>query len=161
MLTTATRPGTGTPDERIPLTPIGRTRLAARLERIENEILPEIREALQIRREDPTIRAEFARAVEEVERLGHALRHAVITDDLPDDPKVVEMGDLVTVRFGDGSVDSVLIVHPVEAPLDDIRVSSTSSFARALLGSSVGDRIEFDRPDGTVQGARITRAVRV
>jgi transcription elongation GreA/GreB family factor len=111
MLTTATRPTTGTPDSRIPLTPIGQTRLAARLERLEHEILPEIREALQVSREDPTIRAEFVRAVEEVERLGHALRHAVITDDLPDDPKTVELGDLVTVRFGDGSVDSVLIVQ--------------------------------------------------
>ena len=158
---TTTRTRSQAHDDRIPLTPVGRARLEARLERLESEVLPEIREALQVRREDPAIRAEFVRAVEEVERLGHALRHAVVTDDLPDDPKVVEIGDLVTVRFGDGSVDSLLIVHPVEAPLDDIRVSFTSSFAQALLGSSVGDRIEFDRPDGTVQGATITRAVRV
>jgi transcription elongation GreA/GreB family factor len=158
---TATRPIPGVSDDRIPLTPVGRARLEARLERLETDILPEIREALTIRREDPAIREEFTRAMEELERLGTALRHAVITDDLPDDPKAVEIGDLVTVRFGDGSIDTVLIVHPVEAPLDDVRVSFTSSFAQALLGASVGDRIEFDRPDGTVQGATITRAVRV
>ncbi len=158
---TATRPRLDLTEDRIPLTPIGRARLEARLERLESEVLPEIRDALQVRREDPTIREEFARAIEEIERLGSALRRAVITDQLPDDPKVVELGDLVTVRFGDGTTDSLLIVHPIEAPLDDVRVSFTSPFARALLGTTVGDRIEFERPDGTVQGATITRAVRV
>ncbi len=52
-------------------------------------------------------------------------------------------------------------MHPIEAPLDDVRISFTSPFARALLGATVGDRIEFERPDGTVQGATIARAVRV
>ncbi len=161
MPTATTMIRQGPSHDRIPLTPTGRTRLEARLERLENEVLPEIREGLRAQREDPSTREEFTRALEEVERLSLALRHAVVTDELPDDPKVVEVGDLVTVRFGDGTFDSAIIVHPVEAPLDDIRISFTSPFGAALLGASVGDHIEFPLPDGTVRGAIVTRAVRV
>jgi hypothetical protein len=35
------------------------------------------------------------------------------------------------------------IVDPVEAPLDDVRVASTSPFARASLGRRVGEEIEI------------------
>jgi transcription elongation GreA/GreB family factor len=41
---------------------------------------------------------------------------ALIVEDLPDDPAVVELGKAVTVRDGQGVVEQYLIVHPVEAP---------------------------------------------
>lgn len=47
----------------------------------------------------------------------------------------------MTVRDDQGVVERFLIVHPVEAPLDDIRISVRSPLAQALLGHRAGEEV--------------------
>ena len=44
--------------------------------------------------------------------------------NLPDDPAMVELGETVTVQLDGGAPEQFLIVHPVEAPLNDTRISA-------------------------------------
>jgi transcription elongation GreA/GreB family factor len=61
---------------------------------------------------------------------------------------VVDLGTAVTVRDGQGVMERFLIVHPVEAPLDDVRISVRSPLAQALLGHRVGEEVEVAAPSG-------------
>jgi transcription elongation factor GreA len=58
------------------------------------------------------------------------------------------LGDTVNVYFPDGESDRYIIVDPLEAPLDDRRISSDSPLGRALLGRHVGEVVEVHAPDG-------------
>jgi transcription elongation factor GreA len=147
-------------EDGVPLTEAGHQRLTQRLDHLETTVLPELAELLRAAGGDAEASAAFARAVEEIERLSFAIRSSVITTQMPDDPELVEVGDLVTFRCADGTVDSVLIVHPVEAPLDDVRVSYDAPIADAMLGHRVGETIVYTAPTGPV-AATITRAVRL
>lgn len=55
------------------------------------------------------------RTIAELRRLRWLVDHALIVEDLPDNPAVVELGQAVTVRDGQGVVEQYLIVHPIEA----------------------------------------------
>lgn len=147
-------------DGRVPLTQAGRERLAERLEHLESTVLPELTELLRSAGSGAEASAAFARGIEDIERLSFAVRGAVLTTDLPDDPDMVEVGDLVTFSLPDGSIDSVLIVHPVEAPLDDVRVSYEAPLPAALLGKRVGETVHYTTPTGP-KTATIRRSIRV
>ena len=41
-----------------------------------------------------------------------------------------------------------LVVDPIEAPLDDVRISVESPLAQALIGRRVGEQVEVDAPAG-------------
>lgn len=71
-----------------------------------------------------------------------------MAEDLAGEPAVVELGTAVTVRDGQGVMERFLIVHPVEAPLDDMRISVRSPLAQALLGHRVGEEVEVASPSG-------------
>jgi transcription elongation GreA/GreB family factor len=73
--------------------------------------------ALDDREGDGRVDAADERTIAELRRLRWLVDRAVIVEDLPDDPAVVELGKAVTVRDGQGVVEQYLIVHPVEAPL--------------------------------------------
>ncbi len=88
------------------------------------------------------------RLVVEVDDLTRALAHAVVVVDVDEDPSIVELGDEVDVEFDDGSTDTFVIVHPLEAPMDDASISVDSPLARALLGARPGDRVEVVAPAG-------------
>jgi transcription elongation factor GreA len=60
----------------------------------------------------------------------------------------VELGKAVTVRDAQGVVERFLIVHPIEARLDDMRISVRSPLAQALLGHRVGEEVEVAAPSG-------------
>jgi Transcription elongation factor, GreA/GreB, C-term len=68
-----------------------------------------------------------------------------------------ERGD--AVEIAGGSPERFLIVHPVEAPLDDTRISAHSPLARALLGRRIGDDVEVHAPGGAYR-CRILAAER-
>jgi transcription elongation GreA/GreB family factor len=150
----------GAGDGRVPLTQAGHDRLVERLEHLESTVLPELTSLLRSAGSGAEASAAFARGIEEIERLSFAVRGAVLTTELPDDPEMVEVGDLVTFSTPDGSIDSVLIVHPVEAPLDDVRVSYEAPLSTALLGKRVGETVHYATPSGP-KTATITRAIRV
>ncbi len=128
------------------LTAPGRTWVTGRLERAQ-ERLEHIADELLHERTDQLI-AERRQLREHVEELTQLLRVAVAPGDVADDPTIVELGDEVIVEFADGERETFLIVHPVEAGMDEHRTASDAPLARAVLGRRVGDRITVDSPDG-------------
>lgn len=120
------------------LTAEGRTLLEARAARLRQEIIPELA-ALRADDDHDRARAELA-------RITSVLAAARNAEDQPDDPELVELGEIVTVAFEDDTVESFWLVHPHEAPLDDRRISARSPLAQALLGRRVGEEIEVQGP---------------
>ncbi|MEX1165180.1 MAG: GreA/GreB family elongation factor, partial [Nitriliruptor sp.] len=98
---------------------------------------------------DQQLVTEHQQLAEQVEALRHVLRDAVSPSDVRDDPSIVEVGDEVEVRFPDDSTESFLIVHPVEAGLDEHRTSMDAPLAAAVLGARPGDRVTVSSPAGT------------
>ncbi|MFG3170667.1 GreA/GreB family elongation factor [Streptomyces sp. NPDC048200] len=60
---------------------------------------------------------------------------------------LVGVGSTVTVRFGDGTVETVQIGETAVAQ-DGTLVTADSPLGRALLGRRPGDTVAFDAPDG-------------
>jgi transcription elongation factor GreA len=61
---------------------------------------------------------------------------------------IVELGSTVVVREGDHNAETFMLVGPAEAdPLSGL-ISNESPLGKALLGSKVGDEVEFKAPDG-------------
>jgi transcription elongation factor GreA len=93
--------------------------------------------------------AAYARGRAELAHLNSILAQAVTIEELPPErPGVVELGDEVTVEFAAGETDRFLLVDPVEAPLDQLRISVESPLAQALLGRRVGEQVEVRAPAG-------------
>jgi transcription elongation GreA/GreB family factor len=89
------------------------------------------------------------RGAAELARLHEILALAITTEELPPElPGVVELGDEVLVEFAADEVERFLLVDPVEAPLDDVRISVESPLAKAVLGRRVGEQVEVDAPSG-------------
>ena len=96
----------------------------------------------------PDLLAERQQIEEHIEELSSALRVAVAPGEISDDPELVELGDEVQVRFPDGSVETFLVVDPLEAGMDERRTSAESPLGRAVLGHRVGDRVTVAAPAG-------------
>ena len=96
-------------------------------------------------REGKRLLTERARALR---RLAWLVDHATVAEDLAGGPAVVDLGTAVTVRDAQGVMEQFLIVHPVEAPLDDVRISVRSPLAQALLGHRVGEEVQVAAPSG-------------
>ena len=91
----------------------------------------------------------YGRAVTELAHLNSVLGQVMTTDQLPPErPGVVELGDEVVVEFAAGDTERFLLVDPVEAPLDQLRISVESPLALALLGRRVGEQVEVQAPAG-------------
>lgn len=95
---------------------------------------------------DPT--AEHQRALDHVEELRAVLGRARRPTDVPDDPRIVEVGDEVEIEHEDGETERCIVVDPVEAAFSDDRVSVASPLGQALVGRSVGDRVTVSAPVG-------------
>lgn len=76
----------------------------------------------------------------------------------PTDDKTVQVGSLVTVRYEDGTEETLAVVGPWEASGSNAAVASTSAFGRALLGKRPGDTASasVDKDSITVQIADVT-----
>lgn len=134
------------------LTAEGRRALEKKAAHLREVVLPELLEAVN----DPTCEGDidlsYARGVSELRNLDKLLGEAGTLPERKTRPDVVELGDLVAVEFPDttpGAVEEFLIVHPVEAAIDDRRISAASPLARAVLGCSVGERRLVAAPIGT------------
>jgi hypothetical protein len=87
--------------------------------------------------------------VSELAFLIRILQRAITTDQLPpENPGIVELGDEVAVEFANGYTPRLLVVSPIEAPLDDLNISVESPLGQALVGHRVGEQVEVDAPDG-------------
>lgn len=97
---------------------------------------------------DERVVADFERLQAEHDRL-LVLLGTSGTLDLDSLGPVISLGSRVAVTDGDGDRLVVRIVDPVEAYLDEERISNTSPLARALLGRTVGDECVVAAPAGT------------
>ncbi|MGW3812536.1 GreA/GreB family elongation factor [Streptomyces sp. NPDC005046] len=73
------------------------------------------------------------------------LRQAEVAGPPPTD--LVGVGSTVTVRFSDGTVETVQIGETA-AVLDRTLVTADSPLGSALLGHRAGDTVGFEAPDG-------------
>jgi transcription elongation factor GreA len=135
-------------DRRNVLTMEGKRLLEERAARLRDEVLPEIVTRLEETDRDVVVEAEYERTTGELAHVEYLLRHAAVAEDVPGDPQVIEIGDQVTVRLDDGTTETYLVVHPVEAALDDVRISAESPLARAVLGRRVGEEVRVEAPAG-------------
>ncbi len=134
--------------QRVMLTATGRELLQARIDEIADEELPEMRPLLVEDERDERVVADFERLQAEHDRLVVLLGTAGTIDEAGLG-SVVTLGSKVTIRDADGDQRVVHLVDPVEAFLDEERISSTSPLARALMGRTVGDTCEVNAPAGT------------
>ena len=91
---------------------------------------------------------DYLRLSDQVSSLRKVLQTAQDPGSVPEDPTIVEVGDEVEVEFDDGEIERYVVVHPIEAGLDDQRVSAASPLGTALLGRRVGDRVTVHAPAG-------------
>ena len=132
----------------IPLTREGRRVLVAKLAHLRDEVIPELLTLRENSGHDSQPVYDHQRAVSQLASLGDRLAHASAVETTPDDPRVVELGELVTLRLDDGTIACYLLVHPLEAPIGGARVSAEAPLGRALLGRRVGDEIDVRAPRG-------------
>lgn len=130
----------------VALTPDGRRLLEERLRMIDDVSLPLLRPLIAAPDRDERDVAEFERLLGEVDRLSSVLARA---DDVPaHGDGVVGWGSRVLIRLPDGEQVRVRPVHPVEAFLDEERVSVASPVSRAILGARAGQVVSVDGPGG-------------
>ncbi len=141
----------------------GRCILAAKLRHLRDEVIPALVARHEVEHPGQSESAytddEYQRAAEQLAHVCSVLARARPVESTPDDPRVVELGEAVTLFLDDGTFDRRLIVHPLEAPLGGARLSSESPLGRALLGRRVGEEIEVRAPAGPYR-CRILRSER-
>jgi transcription elongation factor GreA len=131
------------------LTREGKAMLEARIERLRTVVMPELVLAMRDPERDGRHDHEYARVAVEHHRLMEALADARIAEDVAHengDEDAIRLGDEVELRFSDGGVERCLIVHPVEAPLDERRVSAESPLGEAMIGARPGAEVEVRAP---------------
>jgi transcription elongation GreA/GreB family factor len=132
------------PEAAVVLTSEGQRRLAVRAAWLATELVPRL-----AHNQDGLASGEYERAVSELAHLTRILGQAMTTHELPpEDPGIVELGDEVVVEFATGDTERYLVVDPIEAPLDDVRISVESPLAQALIGRRVGEQVEVNAPAG-------------
>jgi transcription elongation factor GreA len=138
------------------LTPEGHRRLVARAVWLETERVPELVRNLNDHDQHGWTNGEYARARTELAHLISVLGQAITTDQLPENRDTVELGDEVVVEFAAGGTERFVVVDPVEAPLDELRISIESPLSQALIGRRVGEQVDVDAPAGLYQCRIVT-----
>jgi transcription elongation factor GreA len=73
----------------------------------------------------------------------------------PPPTDVVGVGSSVTVRYGDGTEETLEIGERAEAA-DRELITADSPLGRALLGRRPGDTVSYDAPEGTMTAAVVS-----
>lgn len=139
--------------------PDGRRLLARRMHELERR-LQIIRAAIDESEPNLELVQEHMRVLAEHKRIEDFLEQTAASHIAPDDPQLVEVGDTVTIRLEDGTKEAFVIVHAVEASVDDARISVESPLAKALLGQRVGENVEVAVPAGTYRCSIVTASRR-
>jgi transcription elongation factor GreA len=125
-----------------------RRSLEDRLAELENQRIPRLEREFAATH-DPLVEAALRNTREEAGRVREALATATPLEDEPHDPTIVELGDSVTIRR-EGSADRerFTLVGELEARMDESWISDRAPLGAALLGSSVGQLVIVQSPDG-------------
>lgn len=137
-----------TESREVMLTPTGRASLQERVDEIAEVELPAMRPLLVEDERDERVVADFERLQAEHDRLVVLLGTSG-TLDLSELGGQIGLGSRVAFTDADGDRRIVRIVDPVEAALDDERISHSSPLASALMGHAVGDECLVEAPAGT------------
>jgi transcription elongation GreA/GreB family factor len=131
------------------LTPDGERQLVARATWLATKWIPRLAHSYGDSDEGRWAGGGYEQAVAELARLTSILGRATTTEELPPErPGIVEFGDEVVVEFPSGGTGRFVVVHPIEVPLDDVRISVESRLGRALVGRRVGEQVEVEAPAG-------------
>ncbi len=131
----------------IQLTSDGLGLIQQRLAVIREQRLPELRPYLYGPERDEALVAQFEALLEELTGWEAVLGQARILPEATS--ATIVLGSRVRVRLSDGGDAWVRPVHPVEAALDDERISVDSPLGSSILGCQVGDRVEVNAPIGS------------
>ncbi len=86
----------------------------------------------------------------DLKRLAEELEHGTLVDSRDVSPTVVTMNSRVLLRdLETGETSEYTLVFPKDADIESGRISVMSPLGTAILGSSVGDTIEWAVPAGT------------
>lgn len=130
--------------------------LRTKLTLLKTERRREVAEAIHTAKEqgDLSENAEYVSAKEEQRRLEEeiaeleaTIKHAKIIMK-SDNLEQVDLGDAVTLEFGDGQAKTFLIVGSDEANPLDGKISNESPVGQALLGKKRGDTVSIPTPGG-------------
>lgn len=117
-----------------------RSTVAATLQDSDAEVGDHADAADELQRAD-----DLRRLDDRISRITTRLARADVAGPPPTD--TVGVGSTVTVRFTDGTTDTVQIGEGA-AVLDRTLVTADSPLGRALLGRRAGDTVDFQAPDG-------------
>ena len=142
------------------LTARGRVLLLERVAELRTIRLPERLALARAAPDDGRLSADYVHLLGELWDLERLIGETATVSEKTN-PGIVEFGDLVTIEFTAAhglrrrrTVEQYLLVHPTEAPLDQLRISVESPLARAVLGHPVGARVDVHAPAGRY-GVRI------
>ena len=142
------------------LTAEGAARLKAELEELKgparDALAQRLRSAIQMG--DLSENADYHKAKEDqgflegrIQELEHALRNAVIIDELPVKNDEVTVGSHVTIQEEGFDPETYHMVGSKEADPRNGRISNESPIGRALMGAKVGDTVTAETPNGTLK----------
>jgi transcription elongation factor GreA len=145
-------------------------KLQHELEELRGPVRQEIIEKISAAREDGDLkenggyhaaREEQGKTEARIRQLEDMLRRAEVGETPPDDG-VVEPGMKVTTRFVGETDEEVFLLGAREMAetTEDLQVFSPQSpLGSAIIGSKVGDTVEFDAPNGKKLKVEIVHAV--
>jgi transcription elongation GreA/GreB family factor len=142
-----TRTSTSSRREAVLVTAEGKEQLEARLRHLWDVAIPEIRPLLASWDRDERDVATFERLCEEAQWLDRVLGVAEVMQ--PATETVVAPGARVLIEMPDGEQTWVRPVHPIEASLDDERISAISPLSVAIMGHPAGAAVEVVGPMAT------------
>ncbi|MEJ7772226.1 MAG: GreA/GreB family elongation factor [Geodermatophilaceae bacterium] len=136
----------------------GRRLLDAKADYLSTVALP----SLQVTTKTPSCQSQldaiYAVTLQDLRRVTEVLREAAPIPTRKHTAGVVELGDLVTLKFldiepgsmgsGEDSVDRFLLVHPAEGGLDEQRITAASPLGLSVLGCTMGDIAKVEAPGG-------------
>ena len=166
-----TQPTTSTPDtDAVWLTQEAHDKLQAELEKLRGPVREEIVARIAAAREEGDLREnggyhaareEQGKAEARIRQLEDMLRRAQV-GETPADDGVVEPGMVVTIRWaGDEDTEEFLLgAREMADESAGVHVYSPQSpMGAALLGSKVGDEVDYTAPNGKVLKVEIVGAV--
>jgi transcription elongation factor GreA len=142
------------------LTAEGAARLKAELEELKGPAREALAQRLHsaIQMGDLSENADYHKAKEDqgflegrIQELEHALRNAVIIEDLPVHNDEVAIGSHVTIQEEDFPPETYHVVGSKEAEPRKGRISNESPIGQALMGAKVGDTVSAATPNGTIK----------
>lgn len=148
-------------DKELLVSPEGLKKLENELEQLTTVKRREVAERIKTAREfgDISENSEYEDAKNEqafiegrIQSLEQMLRQARVVDEKGQDPNVVHIGSHVTVRDLEEDVEEeYILVGATEADPIKNRISNESPVGKALMGTTVGQKVEVTAPVGKIR----------